>query len=82
MPSGQASSRSFTVANFKLPSPSFSEVASVRAEAVGIAISKDTVKAFLERLVMQNGEFAKLADFCSVFDTERENQFSGNTLLS
>ncbi|KAJ1356457.1 hypothetical protein KIN20_014184 [Parelaphostrongylus tenuis] len=46
--------RSFTVSGFSLPvSMTYSEVASVRTEAVGIAISKDAARAFVERLVMQ-----------------------------
>ncbi|KAJ1351100.1 hypothetical protein KIN20_007051 [Parelaphostrongylus tenuis] len=54
MPPGQARNRSFIVSGFRLPvSMVYSELPSVRAEAVGIAISKGVAKAFVERLVMQ-----------------------------
>ncbi|KAJ1363267.1 hypothetical protein KIN20_023095 [Parelaphostrongylus tenuis] len=54
MPPGQERTISFSVSGFRLPvSMVYSEVASIRAQAAGIATSKDTVKGFVERLVMQ-----------------------------
>ncbi|KAJ1347113.1 hypothetical protein KIN20_002075 [Parelaphostrongylus tenuis] len=55
MPPGQASNRSFTVTNFKLPVSlvAYTGTGTIPAEVPGIARSKEAARAFLDRLVMQ-----------------------------
>ncbi|KAJ1363633.1 hypothetical protein KIN20_023548 [Parelaphostrongylus tenuis] len=54
MPPGQASTRNFTVTGFSLPvSMVYSTEETVRAEAPGIASTKETANSVVNRLVMQ-----------------------------
>ncbi|KAJ1365599.1 hypothetical protein KIN20_025978 [Parelaphostrongylus tenuis] len=54
VPSGQVAISTSSFSGFRLPVfMVYSEVQSVRVQAVGIASSRDAAKAFVERLVMQ-----------------------------
>ncbi|KAJ1362145.1 hypothetical protein KIN20_021578 [Parelaphostrongylus tenuis] len=54
MPPSQERTRSFTVSGFNLPvSMVYTREVTIRAEAPGMAPTKEAAKAFIERLVMQ-----------------------------
>ncbi|KAJ1348014.1 hypothetical protein KIN20_003222 [Parelaphostrongylus tenuis] len=54
IPSGQASTRNFTVTGFTLPvNMVYSSDANIRVKASGIAASKEAVQTFVSRLLMQ-----------------------------
>ncbi|KAJ1360030.1 hypothetical protein KIN20_018905 [Parelaphostrongylus tenuis] len=54
MPAGQASTRNFVVTGFTLPVPMvYTNMAVISAQHPGIAGSKDGVRTFVSRIVMQ-----------------------------